>query len=159
MAKEVMIDDYMKDTNTISLNPTNSVLEGDVEAIRTPGEASTGNLHRGLKARHISMIGLAGSIGTGLIIGTYVSVLSCCCIGLPLIYSRGAALARAGPASLFIAYCMVGLNVYVTMTAVGEMATYLPTGISFSGYADRFVDPALGFSLGRFSCVSDGEQC
>jgi len=36
------------------------------------------SLHRGLKARHITMIAIGGAIGTGLIIGT------------------GAALARAG---------------------------------------------------------------
>ncbi|EXJ94892.1 hypothetical protein A1O1_00010 [Capronia coronata CBS 617.96] len=116
-----------KETN-VPLSTTNSVVEGDVEAILPPLPANS--LHRGLKARHISMIALGGSIGTGLIIGT------------------GAALARAGPASLFIAYSLVGLNVYVTMTAVGEMATYLPTGVGFSGYAARFVDPALGFALG-----------
>ena len=28
------------------------------------------NLHRGLKARHITMIAIGGAIGTGLIIGT-----------------------------------------------------------------------------------------
>lgn len=68
---------------------------------------------------------------------------------LTRVYIRGAALAKAGPASLFLAYCTIGLNVYVTMTAVGEIATYLPTGVGFSGYAARFVDPALGFSLGQ----------
>lgn len=30
------------------------------------------DLHRGLKARHITMIAIGGAIGTGLIIGTYV---------------------------------------------------------------------------------------
>ena len=29
-------------------------------------------LHRGLKARHITMIAIGGAIGTGLVIGTYV---------------------------------------------------------------------------------------
>ncbi|KAJ9642596.1 amino acid transporter [Knufia peltigerae] len=132
MAKELSTSagDYTKDNDAITLNPINSVLEGDVEAMKPPQQPAAGNLHRGLKARHISMIALGGSIGTGLIIGT------------------GAALAKAGPASLFLAYCTIGLNVYVTMTAVGEIATYLPTGVGFSGYAARFVDPALGFSLG-----------
>lgn len=32
------------------------------------------DLHRGLKARHITMIAIGGAIGTGLIIGTYVFV-------------------------------------------------------------------------------------
>ncbi|KIV78922.1 hypothetical protein PV11_06522 [Exophiala sideris] len=120
--------DSVKDTNHITQQTTHSVVGGDVEELVYPQRHS--QLHRELKARHISMIALGGSIGTGLVIGT------------------GAALARAGPAALFIAYCIVGLNVYVTMTAVGEITTYLPTGVGFSGYAARFVDPALGFSLG-----------
>ena len=32
-------------------------------------------LHRGLKARHLTMIAIGGAIGTGLIIGTYVCSL------------------------------------------------------------------------------------
>jgi amino acid transporter len=34
------------------------------------------------------------------------------------------------------------------MAALGEMAAWLPLPSGFSGYAVRFVDPALGFSLG-----------
>lgn len=34
------------------------------------------------------------------------------------------------------------------MAALGEMATWLPAAGGFAVYADRFVDPALGFSLG-----------
>lgn len=42
----------------------------------------------------------------------------------------------------------MGIDVYIVMTAIGEMASYLPHQDGFAGYADRFVDPALGFSLG-----------
>ncbi|KAF2759123.1 hypothetical protein EJ05DRAFT_475351 [Pseudovirgaria hyperparasitica] len=87
-------------------------------------------LHRGLKARHITMIAIGGAIGTGLIIGT------------------GAALAKAGPGSILISYSMVGLLVFIVMAGLGEMAAWLPLGSGFSGYATRFVDPALGFALG-----------
>ena len=34
------------------------------------------------------------------------------------------------------------------MTALGEMATWLPIAGGFAPYATRFVDPALGFALG-----------
>jgi amino acid transporter len=88
------------------------------------------SLHRGLSARQISMIALGGAIGTGLIIGT------------------GSALANAGPASVLISYSIVGILVYVVMCALGEMATWLPAAGGFAPYATRFVDPALGFSLG-----------
>lgn len=87
-------------------------------------------LHRDLKARQVSMIAIGGAIGTGLIIGT------------------GAALAKAGPASILISYSIVGFIVYMVMCALGEMATWLPLESGFTGYAARFCDPALGFSLG-----------
>jgi amino acid transporter len=88
------------------------------------------HLHRGLKSRHITMIAIGGAIGTGLIIGT------------------GKALAQSGPASILIAYTSVGLIVYVVMTALGEMAAWIPHASGFAGYATRFCDPALGFALG-----------
>ncbi|KAI9671511.1 MAG: hypothetical protein M1817_003563 [Caeruleum heppii] len=87
-------------------------------------------LHRGLKARHITMIAIGGAIGTGLIIGT------------------GAALARAGPGAILISYSLVGFLVFLVMCALGEMAAWLPLASGFTGYAARFCDPALGFSLG-----------
>jgi len=93
-------------------------------------ETSTESLHRGLKARHITMIAIGGAIGTGLIIGT------------------GAALARAGPGSVFIAYTMVGFLVALVMAALGEMAAWLPLSSGFTGYAARFCDPSLSFALG-----------
>lgn len=87
-------------------------------------------LHRGLKARQITMIAIGGAIGTGLIIGT------------------GAALARAGPGSIFISYSFIGFIVFLVMAALGEMAAWLPLSSGFTGYATRFCDPALGFALG-----------
>ena len=87
-------------------------------------------LHRGLRARQVTMIAIGGAIGTGLIIGT------------------GAALAKAGPASILISYSIVGFIVYMVMCALGEMAAWLPLESGFTGYAARFCDPALGFSLG-----------
>lgn len=68
--------------------------------------------------------------GTGLIIGT------------------GSALQKAGPASILIAYSLIGVLVYVVMCSLGEMATWLPAAGGFATYATRFCDPALGFALG-----------
>ena len=83
-----------------------------------------------MKARHITMIAIGGAIGTGLIIGT------------------GAALARAGPGSVFIAYTFVGFLVFLVMAALGEMAAWMPMSSGFTGYATRYCDPSLGFALG-----------
>ncbi len=57
-------------------------------------------------------------------------------------------MARAGPGSIFISYSFVGFIVFLVMSALGEMAAWLPVGSGFTGYATRFCDPALGFSLG-----------
>jgi hypothetical protein len=43
---------------------------------------------------------------------------------------------------LFGAY-ELGLIVSMVMFALGEMATWLPLGEGFAGYASRFVDPGM----------------
>ncbi|KAJ6440266.1 LOW QUALITY PROTEIN: CMGC/SRPK protein kinase [Purpureocillium lavendulum] len=99
----------------------------DIRGIETSPETS---LHRGLKARHITMIAIGGALGTGLIIGT------------------GKALAQAGPGSLFISYTFVGMLVFMIMAGLGEMAAWLPMSSGFTGYATRYCHPSLGFALG-----------
>lgn len=94
---------------------------------------SNGNdtqLKRGLKSRHITMISLGGTIGTGLFLAS------------------GGAIATAGPGGTLLAYALIGVMVYFLMTSLGEMAAYMPTSGSFSTYATKFVDPSLGFALG-----------
>lgn len=88
------------------------------------------SLCRSLKTRHLTMIALGGSIGTGLFLAS------------------GGAIAQAGPGGALLAYTAVGIMVYFLMTSLGELATYMPDSGSFSTYASRFVDPAFGFALG-----------
>lgn len=80
-------------------------------------------------------IALGGAIGSGLIIGS------------------GEGLATYGPLSLLLGYSVTGLLCFIVITALGEMATWLPLGTGFPGYASRFVDPALGFALGWSSVL------
>ncbi len=40
----------------------------------------------------------------------------------------------------------MGFVVYIVMVALGEMGAWLPHKKSFSGYATRFVDPAMGYA-------------
>lgn len=87
-------------------------------------------MSRGLKTRHISMIAIGGSIGTGLFMAS------------------GAVISQAGPGGALLAYAVIGVMVYFLMTALGELATFYPVSGSFSAYANRFVDPAAGFSIG-----------
>lgn len=71
-----------------------------------------------------------GTIGTGLFIGS------------------GTAVAHAGPVGALIAYIFVGSIVYSVMTALGEIATYIPIPGAFTSYAARLIDPSLGFAMG-----------
>lgn len=92
--------------------------------------AEKNNVKRALKTRHLSMIALGGSIGTGLFVAS------------------GSAISTAGPGGALVAYIGIGLMVYFLMTSLGEMATYLPVTGSFATYSRCFVDPALGFAMG-----------
>ncbi|TEY45865.1 hypothetical protein BOTCAL_0326g00100 [Botryotinia calthae] len=86
-------------------------------------------LARSLSARQVQMIAIGGTIGTGLFLGT------------------GKSLATGGPASILIAYLIVGFIVMLTMLSLGEMAAYVPIAGSFCTFAGRYVDDGLGFAL------------
>jgi len=93
-------------------------------------QESKQQLQRGLQSRHIAMISLGGTIGTGLFLAS------------------GASIAQAGPGGALLAYALIGVMVYFLMTSLGEMAAYMPTSGSFSTYATKFVDPAFGYAMG-----------
>ncbi|KAK2806729.1 hypothetical protein FQN50_005724 [Emmonsiellopsis sp. PD_5] len=94
---------------------------------------------RGLKSRHVQMMALGGTIGTGLFVGS------------------GQALYTAGPAFLLGAYIFMGLVVFCMVTAVSEVATYLPVhGGTMSYYGFRYVSRSLGFALGYLYWYSMG---
>ena len=88
------------------------------------------HLQRSIGARQLSMIAIGGAIGTGLFLAS------------------GGAIAQAGPGGALLAYAIMGAAVYCMMQSLGEMATQLPIAGSFETYAERFVDPSLGFALG-----------
>ncbi|CAA7269266.1 unnamed protein product [Cyclocybe aegerita] len=87
-------------------------------------------VQRRLKQRHVQMIAIAGTIGTGLFLGS------------------GHALNSAGPLGALIAYALVGTVAYSSLCAVGEMTTWAPISGTFPHFAARWVDPALGFAVG-----------
>ncbi|KAL7760753.1 hypothetical protein ACKLNR_007288 [Fusarium oxysporum f. sp. zingiberi] len=118
------------DTGSVVDRTETGTVRGSVELEPNSSVETHDGLKRGFKMRHVNMFAIAGSIGTGLIIGS------------------GSALASGGPASILIAYCILGACVYTVMTAFAEMAIFAPMNKGFSGYATRFVDPALGFATG-----------
>lgn len=89
-----------------------------------------GHIKRSLKTRHLTMIALGGSIGTGFLVAS------------------GSAISTAGPGGALLVYALMGIMVYFLMTSLGEMATYSPTTGSFVKYSTDYVDPALGFAMG-----------
>jgi len=72
------------------------------------------------------MIAIAGTIGTGLFLGT------------------GRSLAQGGPASMLICYSVVGFIVYVTLLLLGEMATQYPV----AGECDPVFSTLFTFAYG-----------
>lgn len=89
-----------------------------------------GTLERKLKSRHVQFLALSGAIGTGLFVGS------------------GQMLSLAGPLSTVLAYLITGFNLFCVINSLGEMATYLPLPGAVPIYATRYVDEALGFTLG-----------
>ncbi|KAK0721575.1 amino acid permease-domain-containing protein [Lasiosphaeria miniovina] len=88
------------------------------------------HLQRGLAQRHLSMLGIAGSIGTGLFLGL------------------GFAVQTGGPLGALLGYAVIGLIVCAVQFALGEVAALLPVTGSFVRHAEFLVDPALGVAIG-----------
>lgn len=97
------------------------------EAIRS----KYGETKRGLSPRHVQLMAIGGSIGTGLFVGI------------------GSKLSMSGPLSLVLGYLIWGsLFVWPCNLCVAEMCSYLPVRGSIFELANRFFDPALGFAMG-----------
>lgn len=92
--------------------------------------AANSQLSRALKPRHLQMIAIGGSIGTGLFVGS------------------GSALNTGGPAGILIAWALTATGVFMTMQGLGELAVAYPISGGFNIYATRFLEPAIGFAIG-----------
>lgn len=86
-------------------------------------------LSRSLKSRHLQMIAIGGAIGTGLFIGS------------------GGVLSTGGPASVLIAYMLIGVMIFCTVQSLGELAVTFPVSGAFVTYNVRFVCPSWGFAM------------
>ncbi|KAK3307351.1 amino acid permease-domain-containing protein [Chaetomium strumarium] len=122
----------------ISINPGplhhhNAEFEDDDEQeedTNLPTTIEETHLRRALAQRHLSMMAIAGSIGTGLFLGL------------------GGAVQRGGPLGALLGYAAVGLVVCAVQCALGEVAALLPVTGSFVRHAEFLVDPAWGFAIG-----------
>jgi lysine-specific permease len=120
-----------KDSEKIGIDDSYAT---SIEFAESNGSTTTAppqaHLHRGLKARHVQMIALGGTIGTGLFMAS------------------GKAITYGGPGGALVAYAFLGIVVYCVMMSLGEMAAYIPVAGSFAHFAKRFADPSLGFCVG-----------
>lgn len=87
-------------------------------------------LRRQLTTRHLSMIALGGTLGTGIFL------------------TSGSALYIAGPLGAIFAYLVMGIMVYFLMNSLGEMSAYKPVSGSFCEYASLYVSKPFGFAMG-----------
>lgn len=136
--------------NTIVNNDAKLDLDVDIEKINDDKKACKGNdadydlnydieddfqgsvkeakVKRGLKARHVSMIALGGTIGTGLFVGTKAPIQ------------------MAGPVNTLIAYLFFGALAYSVTQSLGEMATHTPIAGSFCTFNTRYLSKSIGFA-------------
>ncbi|KAL7810645.1 amino acid permease/ SLC12A domain-containing protein [Trichoderma gracile] len=117
------------DKSGIAANRTESLDDG-ARISMSSGDSKRNTTHRQLKARHIQLIGIGGTIGTVL----YVQI--------------GKGLLNGGPGSLFIAFSFWCTVVLAVTLCMAEMVTYLPVSSPFIRFAGRYVDEAFGFATG-----------
>ncbi|GJJ70403.1 hypothetical protein EMPS_02752 [Entomortierella parvispora] len=86
-------------------------------------------LKRDLRLRHMVMIAVSGTIGTGLFL------------------TSGKSIFQAGPAGALLAYVLVGLWLVFVCQAIGEVATLLPLPGAFNAWGGRVFDEAFSFQM------------
>ncbi|KAK3314610.1 amino acid permease-domain-containing protein [Apodospora peruviana] len=96
---------------------------------RDYGEGTV-ELERSMKTRHLHMIAIGGSIGAGFFVGS------------------GSALRTGGPGSVLIDFLIMGIMMFNTVYALGELAVMFPVSGGFYTYSTRFIDPSWGFAMG-----------
>ncbi len=107
----------------------NELIETSDSDVQDPEANIREDLTRALKPRHVNMLSIAGVIGTGLYLST------------------SSALNKAGPASLFMNYVIMGIVIYLDMLCLGEMSTYMPISGSFCSYAKKFGSESFAWAL------------
>ena len=92
-------------------------------------QPANGQLSRGLKSRHVQLIAIGGTIGTGLFLGA------------------GQSIHLAGP-SILIAYLVTGLVCFLLMRALGELLLSDLKTHSYIDFIKKYLGERTGFVAG-----------
>ena len=90
---------------------------------------------RGLQNRHVQLIAIAGTIGTGLFLGA------------------GRSISLTGPSIVFV-YLLTGVFMYFMMRAIGEMLYMDPNQHTFINFITKYLGKGWGFFSGWSYWVS-----
>ncbi|RZI49747.1 amino acid permease [Lactococcus kimchii] len=83
---------------------------------------------RGLQNRHIQLIAIAGTIGTGLFLGA------------------GKSISLTGPSIIFV-YLAIGALMFILLRAIGEMLYQDPSQHSFLNFVSRYMGSKTGYFI------------
>lgn len=83
---------------------------------------------KSLTQRHLSMIAIGGTLGTGLFIGLGYSLAS-------------------GPGSLLIGFLLVGTSMFCVVQSAAELSCQFPVSGSYATHVSRFIDESVGFTV------------
>ena len=100
-----------------------------------PGEETENEMVRGLQNRHVQLIAIAGTIGTGLFLGA------------------GRSLSLTGP-SIILVYMLTGVFMYLMMRAIGEMLYMDPDQHTFINFITKYLGKGWGYFSGWSYWVS-----
>lgn len=81
-----------------------------------------------LDQRHLTMIAIGGTLGTGLFIGLGYSLAS-------------------GPGALLIGFLLVGTSMFCVVQSAAELSCQYPVSGSYATHVSRFVDESVGFTV------------
>lgn len=100
-----------------------------------PSQETENGMVRGLQNRHVQLIAIAGTIGTGLFLGA------------------GRSLSLTGP-SIILVYMLTGAFMYFMMRAIGEMLYMDPDQHTFINFITKYLGKDWGYFSGWSYWVS-----
>lgn len=93
-------------------------------------------LKRSMPVSQIAVIGVGGTLGTGLFL------------------SSGYTISNAGPGGTLVSYAFGALIMYLMMTALGELIVAIPDAGGIQTFSNRLINRTVGFTVGWIRWLS-----